>query len=57
MINGVLDLKICLTQEDFLDIKKGKIVDPDDSFDWIKRNVVGNISIEFLTKTRAKEMT
>jgi len=53
LINGVLNLKICLTEEDFLDINKGLIVDPDDSFEWIKRNVVGNITKEFLTKTRS----
>ena len=57
MINGVLDLKICLTKLDFEDIKKGKVVDPDDSYDWLKRNVVGNIKIEFLARYREKEMT
>ena len=46
LINKVLEFKVCLTKEDFEDIVKGKIVDPDDCYAWIKRNIVGNITLE-----------
>lgn len=35
-----------MTEKDYLEIVKGIIVDPDDCHDWIKRNVVGGITIE-----------
>ena len=46
IIGSSLALKICLTKEDFLDIQKGKIIDPDDSYDWIERNIVGKITLD-----------
>ena len=46
LINKVLEIKVCLTKEDFFDIIKGKIVDPDDSYAWINRNIIGNITVE-----------
>ena len=49
-------IKIFLTQSDFDKILNHEIISEDESEDWIRRCIVGKISLEMLEDERTKEI-